>query len=311
MRNIWAKSIVGTIAVTLLLAGVTNAAVQQKSPYKKYYNKQYSNQRLLAEETEIKVGELLHKKLTEQMRFVDDPVLNKYVSQIGMKLAQQSARPSLQYQFFIIEDQTVNAFATMGGYVYVNSGLLLQLTNEAQLAAVLAHEIGHIAARHGPRKMKPKWGPILLATLGGAAPFSNQIVAALSRTAAQMAAKGVVMKYSRDNENEADYLGLVSLRNAGYTTRGMVEMLQTLQEMSANRPSLLKAIMASHPPAKDRVENTQKEIALHLSDQQGVVGKAGSEFVKLRERVNGITPPSGNTQAATTAKRTKKKKRRN
>ncbi len=308
MSKILAKIILAKVALALLLSSAAMPAVlvADKSPYQKFYRKEYSNQGIPKEEDEIKLGEAMHKVLTKQLRLVTDPVVNAYVTQIGMKLAQQSARPNLRYQFFVVEDQSVNAFATMGGYVYVNSGLLLNITNEAQLAAVMGHEIGHIAARHGLRKAKDsiKW-KVIGGIIGAVNPFPGQIQGELTRTAGKLIVNGTVMKHSRDAENEADYLGLTNIYRAGYNTRGMIEMLQTLQELDKGGRNILGDIMRSHPPAKDRVEKVRTEIATTLigSDQKGTMGKTGAEFVKLRQRANGVVVPEVQKKPASKPKR--------
>ncbi len=309
MSKILAKIILAKVALALLLSSTAIPAVviADKSPYQKFYRKEYSNKGIPKEEDELKLGEAMHKALIKQMRLVTDPVVNAYVSQIGMKLAQQSARPNLRYQFFVVEDQSVNAFATMGGYVYVNSGLLLNITNEAQLAAVMGHEIGHIAARHGLRKAKDsiKW-KVIGGIVGAVNPFPGQIQGELTRTAGKLIVNGTVMKHSRDAENEADYLGLTNIHRTGYNTRGMIEMLQTLQELDKGEKNLLGDIMRSHPPAKDRVEKVRKEIATTLigSDQKGTMGKSGAEFDKLRQRANGVIVPEEKKTPVSKTKRT-------
>ncbi len=279
-----------TIAV-VLIGALFFTALAAENPYDKFRNRSYSNRGYLSEEDEITLGAEVHKEILKQHRLVNDSALNSYINSLGQRLAGRSARPNLRYHFFVVDDSSINAFATLGGYVYIHTGLLKATTNEAQLASVLGHEIGHIAARHGLENVKraQKYG--LIAGIAGIiAGAAGRTAGNIGQLAANLIAGGMLMKHSREAEREADYLGLYNLNRAGYNTSGMVQMFETLDRVSNSQPDLLGSIMRSHPPARERAENTRLEISQYLrgSDRRGI--ESTREFEAIKERVESARP---------------------
>jgi len=279
------------LAVAIIGALFINV-LAQSNPYDKYRNRTYSNKGYLSEEDEMKLAEQIHEELQKQARLVQDPSINEYVNSVGQRLARNSGRPNIPYHFYVVDDKSINAFATLGGRVYVHRGLLAATRSEAQLASVLGHEIGHIVGRHGLENVKKsqKYGLLAgLATIGGAI-LGGQAGANLGGLAGNMVAGGFLMKHSRDAEREADYLGLYNLKNAGYNTGGMVEMFQTLQEVSNSSPNALGGILASHPPPAERAANTRREIDEHLrgSDRRGLSNT--DDFQRLKSGITSSSP---------------------
>ena len=225
MRRMLAVAIVGALFVNVSA---------QSNAYDKFRNRKYSNQGYLSEEDEMKLAEEVHNQLLKEVRLVRDPAINEYVNSVGQRLARNSGRPNIPWRFYVVDDKSINAFATLGGRVYVHTGLLAATSTEAQLASVLGHEIGHIVGRHGLENVKKqrKYGTLAgLAAIGGAI-LGGQAGADLGGLAGNLIGGSFLMKHSRDAEREADYLGLYNLKDAGYNTGGMVEMFQTLQEVS-------------------------------------------------------------------------------
>ncbi len=276
-----AVAIIGALSIT---------ALAQSNPYDKFRNREYSNKGYLSEADELKLAEQVHQELLKQFRLVEDRSLNNYINSLGQRIARRSQRPNLPWRFYVVDDKSINAFATLGGRVYVHTGLLAATRSEAQLASVLGHEIGHIVGRHGLENVKrsQKYGTLAgIATVAGAI-LGGQTGAGIGELAGNMIAGGYLMKHSRDAEREADFLGLYNLRDAGYNTGGMVEMFEILQRVSQSSPNALGSILASHPPASERAANTRREISEHLrgSDQRGE--RDSSEF----ERVKPSAPAS-------------------
>jgi beta-barrel assembly-enhancing protease len=266
----------------------------QSNPYDKYRNRTHSNRGYLSEEDELKLGEQVHQELLKQARLIRDPAINEYVNSVGQRLARNSGRPDIPWHFYVVDDKSINAFATLGGRVYVHSGLLAATRSEAQLASVLGHEIGHIVGRHGLENIKKAQRAGLyagLAAIAGAV-LGGQAGADLGASAGNLIGGGYLMKHSRDAEREADYLGLYNMKDAGYNTGGMVEIFEILEEVSASSPGALGSIMASHPAPGERLANTRREIDQHLrgSDQRGL--RDTEDFERLKSNFQSESSPS-------------------
>jgi beta-barrel assembly-enhancing protease len=264
-QRIVAVTLVGALFVTVLAA---------QNPYDKFRNRQYTNKGYLSEDDELRLAEEVHQQLLRQVRLVQDGALNNYINSLGQRLARGSRRPNIPYRFYVVDDKSINAFATLGGRVYVHTGLLAASQSESQLASVIGHEIGHIVGRHGLENVKraQKFGTIAaLAQIAGGV-LGGNTGAGIGELAGNLVAGGYLMKHSREAEREADYLGLYSLERTGYNTGGMVEMFEILNEVSRNQPNAFGSILASHPPAGERAVNTRREIDQYLqgTDQRGV-----------------------------------------
>jgi predicted Zn-dependent protease len=272
------------ILVVALVSALFISVLAAENPYDKFRNREYSNKGYLSEEDEFKLAEEVHREITKQVRLVQNSSLNNYVNSLGQKLASNSERPNIPWRFYVVDDKAINAFATLGGRVYVHTGLLAATQSEAQLASVVGHEIGHIVGRHGLENVKKqqKFG-----TLAGIAQIAGAVLggrggAQIGELAGGLIAGGYLMKHSRDAEREADYLGLYNLERAGYNTRGMVEMFEILNEVSRSQPNALGSILASHPPAGERAANTRREIGEHLrgTDQRGTLNTTAYQNIK-------------------------------
>ena len=239
--------IVSTLFVSVMAA---------QSPYDKFRNKEYSNKGYMSEQDEMKMGEQVHQELLKQIRLVENSPVNDYVNRLGQSLASRSERRNIPWRFYVVNDKTINAFATLGGRVYVHTGLIAATTSEAQLASVIGHEIGHIVGRHGLENVKragsmKTQGTVIGATILGAI-LGGQQGAEAGMALGSMVAGGFLMKHSREAEREADFLGLYNLKNANYNTGGMIEMFQMLQQVSKGGGGSLGSILASHPDPRER-----------------------------------------------------------
>jgi len=218
---------------------------------------------LMSENAEIEKGRELHQEMLNQNPIYNDPDLNAYVERIGQKMAAVSHRPELDYVFTVIDSPDINAFALPGGFVYVNRGLLTYLNSEAQLAAVLGHEIGHITARHAVRQQTAS-------RTANAASIALIFATGVDlRETTSLISGALISGYGRDMELEADSLGAEYLSNAGYDPNAMVEVIEVLKnhedfmKRTSNRTAVAyHGLFASHPRNDTRL--------------QEVVGKAGS-----------------------------------
>jgi predicted Zn-dependent protease len=197
---------------------------------------------------EVQIGQQINQQLvSREIRLYRNSTINRYINEIGQRLAQESQRPDIPYTFQVVDDKGINAFATMGGFVYVNTGLIAAADNEAQLASVMAHEIGHIAGRHSIQQMRQ------MAIARGVAS-----AAGLDRSTAVGIGVELALRRpnSRQDEFEADQMGLQYLTQAGYAPSAMVAFMEKLLRSGGSVPSFL----STHPATGDRIKALDQAI---------------------------------------------------
>lgn len=209
----------------------------------------------LSDSDEVSFGQQIHQELlnSKQISLYKNQQVVDYVTEIGERLVPYSTRPDLEYKFFVVNDDSINAFATMGGYVYVNTGLIETAANEAELASVISHEIVHIAEKHALQQMKTQ--------------ARNQgILAATGLDSSQIVQLGVMIAldypHSRNDENEADTLGFEMLTQAGYAPGAMAEFMRKLQAASGGS---VPTFLSTHPSTGDRISRLQQQADLYTS----------------------------------------------
>ncbi len=217
---------------------------------------------LVSSAQEIQVGEQQYGPSRQMFGgdLVVDPGLTVYVKEVGARLAAVSDR-DLPYEFVVINESTPNAWALPGGKIAVHRGLLTELGSEAELAAVLGHEIVHAAARHGAKSMER--GMLLQGVAVAAAITANQSdYGSLIMTATGLGLQLITQKYGRDAERESDYYGMQYMSRAGYDPAAAVTLQETFVRLSEGRNSnWLEGMFASHPPSAERVENNRASLA--------------------------------------------------
>lgn len=228
---------------------------------------------LVSESQEISMGKQ-HYGPSRQMQGGDykaDPELTAYVNSVGMRLARVSDR-RLPYEFAVLNNSVPNAWAMPGGKIAVNRGLLVELKNEAELAAVLGHEIVHAAARHGAKSIQS--GMLIQgAVVATGVAARDRDYANLAMAGAQVGAALITNKYGRDAEREADLYGMEYMKRAGYDPQAAVGLQQTFLRLSKNRrQNWLSGLFASHPPSQERVENNRA-----TAKRLGVGGDLGAK----------------------------------
>ncbi len=206
---------------------------------------------LYSPEQEVSMGKKAHPQVLEKFGYYNDPKLQTYISAIGKRLTTHCERQDIPYHFTIIDSPIINAFALPGGYVYVSRGLLAEMNNEAQLAGVMGHELGHVNARHNMKRLQSTVGMNILVAAVGAATGSS-----LWQNVSGQLMGLISQKYSRSQERQADELGTRYMARAGYDPRQMSVFLQRLRQLHSHEPSALEAIMASHPLTSERVAST-------------------------------------------------------
>jgi len=230
-------------------------------------------------ETEIRLGKQYAMQVEQSVKLVQDPVVTEYVNRIGQNLVRNSDA-QVPFTIKVIDSDEVNAFALPGGFFYVNSGLILAADEESELAGVMAHEIAHVAARHMTRQMtRGNWaniGTIPLIFVGGGIGYGIYEAAGLGLPL-------TFMKFQRNFEAEADYLGLQYMYKTGYDPQAFISFFEKIQAKEKKKPGTLAKAFASHPQTPDRIEKSQQEIATILPARaQYVVSTSEFDDVKSR-----------------------------
>lgn len=211
---------------------------------------------LISADQEWATRDEMHAQVMREMQLVNDRSALDYLNQVGRRIAAQTPLGNRRWDFFIVRDSAVNAFNLPGGLIYVNSGLIAEADSLDQLAGVLAHEIGHGAARHGTQLMTRAYGYNLLASLA-----LGQNPSQARQILAQLVGTGVLTDYSRGAEREADRLGVNYTYRAGYDPHGMETFFQKLQGLRQRRPSKVQQFFSSHPLTEERIANVDAEIS--------------------------------------------------
>lgn len=245
----------------------STTALVQSDPYSQFRGERYTNAGLLSERDEIKLGNQLDVEVRKKYQIVEEG--QERVNRIGQRVARASLRPNLTYRFHIIRDKEINAFSTPGGHVYITSALVA-MANDDELASVLSHEVGHVVARHSLKTIQQSQ------FLGGIADLIGSITGVagddagqLGKAAASIVAGGLLASHNREEEREADYLGVNGMAKAGFNPQGMVTMFQKLQRMSETNPGLLGSLFSDHPDVQERIANTRYEINRMRGKNQG------------------------------------------
>ena len=230
----------------------------QSDPYWQFRSASYSNAGLMSERDELRLGSELHVEIAKRHTIVSQG--QERANRLGQRVARASRRPNLTYRFHVIRSTEINAFSGPGGHIYVTTALL-NLANDDELASVLSHEVSHIVARHSLKTIQQSQTLRGLAELfGSVTGIAGDTAKEFGTAAAQIAASGLLAVHNREEEREADYLGLHALAKAGFNTQGMLTMFQKIQNVGEKDRNLLGAIFADHPAVDERIENTRYEI---------------------------------------------------
>ena len=244
---------------------------------------------LVSESQEIQMGQQADSQVIQSIGLYPDPALQAYIQDLGKKLAATSERTNLPWTFRVVDDPAVNAFAIPGGFVYVTRGLLAHVTNEAQLATVVGHEIGHVTARHTAHTMSQQQLAGLGLVVGSIA--SSQV--AKYAGAASQALGVLFLKFSRDNENQADELGVRYSSRANYDSRQMDSVMAMLDKLSAQGGGRLPEWLATHPNPGNRIEHINSVLAQTKQDFSGAIVNRDAFERRLDGMIFGLNPREG------------------
>lgn len=239
----------------------------------------------ISEQDEIQMGSEAAKTVEKQQAILQDKSVTDYVNKVGQKLAHSCKRNQLKYSFKVVNVSEINAFALPGGFVYVNRGLLNAADNESELAGVLGHEIGHVVARHSVHQMKKAMMTNLgLGALGMLMGNKSGLAAMMTKMGAQLGANAAMMKFSRDDERQADQLGLQNLYAAGYNPDGMLTFFEKLEKQNKANPSTLQLFFSTHPNPAERVENVSRQMKELPKRSNAVV--TSNDFKSMKKRLS-------------------------
>ena len=256
------SSLVLAVVISLIFTACGTNPVTKKKEFQ-----------FVSQEKEIAIGKENYSPARQSQGgdYIIDPELTTYVQSIGKRLAAVSDRPELPYEFVVLNDSIPNAWAMPGGKIAFNRGLLYELNSEAELAAVMGHEIVHAAARHGAKSMERGvflQGAMIAVGIGAQnTNYSNLLVGA-----SQLGAQLTRSKYGRDAESESDFYGMNYMKKAGYDPAAAVTLQETFVRLSAGKQSnFITGLFASHPPSPERV--AANKVTLEKLGAGGDMGK--------------------------------------
>ena len=231
-------------------------------------------------DTEIKMGKMYASEIEKSSKFITDPVINEYVNRVGQNIVKNSDC-KVPFTIKIIDSDEINAFALPGGFFYVNSGLILNADEEAELAGVMAHETAHVCAHHAVREQTrmnyAQLGTIPLIFIGGWTGYGIY-------EAASIGVPITFLHFSREFEAQADYLGVQYMYRAGYDPQAFISFFEKVQALEKRKPGLVAKAFSDHPQTPDRILHSQEEIARILPPRDEYTVTT-SEFDDVKARL--------------------------
>jgi beta-barrel assembly-enhancing protease len=233
-------------------------------------------------EKEIALGKQLAQEVERQSKVIDDPVIAEYVNRIGQNLVRNSDA-KVPFTIKVLDTEEVNAFALPGGFFFVNSGLILKADSESELAGVMAHEIAHVALRHGTKQAtKAELAQIGMIVASIAVPYSMAGYGALQ--GANLLIPMGFLKFSRTMEKQADFYGLQYMYKTGYDPNSFIDFFEKIESMEKKKPGTVSKLFSTHPMTDDRIKASQEEIEKILKPRPEYVVNT-SEFNDVKTRL--------------------------
>ena len=242
----------------------------------------------ISQQQEVQMGQEYAQQINAQLPIVQDPELNRYINVLGDSIARLTSRGDLDWHFFIVDAQEVNAFAVPGGFVYVNRGLIQRADQMDELAGVLGHEIGHVVRRHTVKQMEKAQGANIGVTL--ACILTSICNSQVAGAAINVAGGAIFSRFSRQDEAEADAEGFKNVVRAGISPVGMVTMFRKLLDERRSRPGAVESWFLTHPLEEDRITAVQAQINALPPSELARLGTDTRNFHSFKARVQSLPP---------------------
>jgi predicted Zn-dependent protease len=245
-------------------------------------------------EQDIQIGKQNAAQAEKQLHMLNDPKVDKYLNDLGLKLAAHAPGYKYPYQYRCVNDAAVNAFALPGGFVFINRGAIEMADNEAQLAGIMAHETSHVALRHGTSQAtKAELTSVPFAILGGML-GGGSIGGLLAQLGANFSLNSILLKYSRTDESQADILGTQILYDSGYDPRGMSQFFEKLQAASKGKQPM--QFLSDHPNSGNRAERVDEEVDKLGGPEPNYI-EDSPRFEEIKRYLKSLPPAPGSSSA--------------
>jgi predicted Zn-dependent protease len=232
---------------------------------------------IISSDEEVQMGQQFTAEVEKEYTVYENPAVTAYVQGVGNKITAVCDRSDIQYRFAVIEKDEMNAFALPGGYIYVYTGLMKHVDDEAELAAVLAHEVGHVAARHSAERLSQMYGYQFIASL-----VLGENPNVYAELFSNIFSSTGFLYFGRQNEYEADRLGAKYLNAAGYDVGGMVDLMGKLKDLEGREPSKFEEWLSTHPPTSERLAQVQTYVTTLPKPASPVRNQAGYAKIKTQ-----------------------------
>jgi beta-barrel assembly-enhancing protease len=244
----------------------------------------------ISTQQEVQMGGEYAAQINSQLPIVQDAEINRYINILGDSISRLADDRGLDYTFYVVNANEVNAFAVPGGYIYVNRGLIDRTNNLSQLAGVLGHEIGHVVRRHSVKQMEKAQGANIGVVLG--CTLLNVCGSQAAQAAIQIGGSALFAKFSRDDEREADAEGVKNVVRAGISPQGIPDMFQILLAERQRNPSAVEGWFSTHPGEEERITETQALIAQYDPAILRTLTTNTSNYNSFKARVRSLPAPT-------------------
>jgi len=280
-----ASSAIALVCGLVFCIGASAGAGGQKNDVNEIGNRKVAHKSMISTEKEIAMGKQYASEIDRSARLVTDPVINEYVNRVAQNVARNSDL-TIPLTVKVLDSPEINAFALPGGFLYVNSGLIMAADEEDQIAGVMAHEIAHVAARHWASQMTKmtilQYATIPLIFI----PMSYPVYLGVAN-AMNYGIPVAFMKFNRSAEAEADYLGLQYMYKAGYDPSAYPAFFGKVMEEERRSPGSVPSVFADHPPTPDRIIKCEQEIE-RILPQKNEYLVSTSEFSDVKSRLQTV-----------------------